>query len=58
MWGLLKLVIEVMGLYDSKEKPSIGRVLFKIMKWVLAFTLILIITGIAIGAWISENYLQ
>jgi len=57
MWSLLKLVIGVLDLSDLKEKPSVGRILSKIMKWVLAFTLIIIIIGIAIGAWISENYL-
>jgi len=57
MWSLLKLVIGVLDLSDSKEKPSLGGILFKIMKWVLAFTLIIIIIGMAIGAWISENYL-
>tara|TARA_B100000965_G_C19354152_1_gene653139 strand:+ start:631 stop:804 length:174 start_codon:yes stop_codon:yes gene_type:complete len=57
MWSLLKLVIGVLDLSDSKEKPSLRRILFKIMKWVLAFTLIIIIIGMAIGAWISENYL-
>jgi hypothetical protein len=57
MWSLLKLVIGVLGLSDSKEKPSFGRGLFKIMKWVLAFTMIILILGMAIGAWISENYL-
>tara|TARA_B110000008_G_scaffold275964_1_gene314386 strand:- start:707 stop:880 length:174 start_codon:yes stop_codon:yes gene_type:complete len=57
MWSLLKLVIGVLGLSDSKEKPSLWGILFKIMKWVIASTLIILIIGMAIGAWISENYL-
>ena len=57
MWSLLKLVIGILGLSESKEKPSLGRILFKIMKWAIASTLIILIIGIAIGTWISENYL-
>jgi len=57
MWSLLKVVIGILGLSESKEKPSLGGILFKIMKWAIASTLIILIIGIAIGTWISENYL-
>ena len=57
MWRLLRVVLGLLDLSDSKEKPSLRRFLFKIVKWLLAFALVIIIIGMGLGVWISENYL-
>ena len=51
------MVLGLLDLSDSKEKPSLRRFLFKIVKWLLAFALVIIIIGMGLGVWISENYL-
>jgi len=51
------VVLELLDLSDSKEKPSLRKFLFRIVKWILAFTLVIIIISMGLGVWISENYL-
>ena len=57
MWRLLRVVLELLDHSDSKKKPSLRKFLFKIVKWLLAFTLVIIIISMGLGVWISENYL-
>ena len=57
MWRVLRLALELLDLSDSKEKPSLRKFLFRIVKWILAFTLVIIIISMGLGVWISENYL-